>query len=114
MDIPDQTWNDALRQALIGRRPRSESMPEARSGRPMYAFWGEDLGFSAGDVHKDRAYRIYLAFDERGCIADVDTVVEGELISPCSGWFREALDAFDFQAVRDWCLDRTELPEGLL
>jgi hypothetical protein len=41
-------------------------------------------------------------------VTGVDVVVEGELISPCSGYFPEALDRFDFDAVRDWCLSHVE------
>ncbi len=77
----------------------------------MFSFWGEELGFRGGDVHAQRAYRIYLSYTPELVITGVQVVVEGELISPCSGYFPEALDEFDYEAVRDWCLRRTS-PAG--
>ena len=108
MELPDQTYNEMLRRELTGRILRADDMPRAHQGRPMYAFWGEELGFGAGDVHQTRAYRIYLSYDENRVITGVDVVVEGELISPCSGYFPEALDPFDYERVRDWCLSHVE------
>ena len=102
----DTSFNDSLRLCLLGRRLREDCMPEAHQGRPMFSFWGQDLGLEG--VYRDRAYRIYLSYDENCRITGVDPVVEGDLISPCSGWFPEALDRFDYEAVRDWCLRRTE------
>ena len=75
----------------------------------MFSFWGEELGFSGGDVHAQRAYRIYLRYNAAGLvITDARVVVEGELISPCSGYFPEALDEFDYQTVLDWCMKKTQ------
>ena len=108
MNELDLTCNRRLADALLGRTLRRDAMPEPHRGRPMYAFWGEELGFGPGDVHQSRAYRVYLDYDENRVITGVDVVVEGELISPCSGWFPEALDEFDYEAVRDWCLRHTE------
>lgn len=83
-------------------------MPLAHRGLPMFSFWGEELGFSGGDVHAQRAYRIYLRYDADLAITDARVVVEGELISPCSGYFPEALDEFDYQTVLDWCIKKTQ------
>lgn len=47
----------------------------------MFSFWGEELGFSGGDVHAQRAYRIYLDYGPEKVIDSVQVVVEGELIS---------------------------------
>ena len=74
----------------------------------MFSFWGEELGFPGGDVHAQRAYRIYLRYDADLVITDARVVVEGELISPCSGYFPEALDEFDYQTVLDWCMKKTQ------
>ena len=104
----DQTYNTQLRKALIGRKLMEDAMPTIHRGRPMFTFWGEDLGFASGDVHKDRAYRIYLDYNRERIVTDVDVVVEGDLISPCAGFFPESLDEFDFRAVLEWCLKRTE------
>ena len=108
MDMLDRSYNERLRSALIGRRLRADAMPEIHRGRPMFSFWGETLGFSANDVHSSRAYRIYLDYDDSLTITAADVVVEGELISPCSGYFPEALDQFDYETVLAWCLSRTE------
>ena len=83
-------------------------MPLAHRGLPMFSFWGEELGFSGSDVHAQRAYRIYLRYDADLVITDARVVVEGELISPCSGYFPEALDEFDYQTVLDWCMRKTQ------
>lgn len=107
MEILDTTYNDQLAHALEGRRLRPEFMPEAHRGRPMFSFWGEELGFSGSDVHAQRAYRIYLDYGPETVIRNVQVVVEGELISPCSGYFPEALDQFDYPAVLKWCMDHT-------
>ena len=104
----DTSYNNRLRQALIGRRLREDAMPLAHRGLPMFSFWGEELGFSGGDVHAQRAYRIYLRYDADLAITDARVVVEGELISPCSGYFPEALDEFDYQTVLDWCIKKTQ------
>ena len=108
MEMPDQTYNEMLRETLLGKRLRADRLPEAHQGRPMYAFWGEDLGFSFGDVHQSRAYRIYLDYAEDRVITGVDILVEGELISPCSGYYPETLDRFDYETVRNWCLRHLE------
>ena len=104
----DQTYNDKLRNALLGRRLLANAMPMIHRGRPMFSFWGEELGFGPGDVHQTRAYRIYLDYDDARTIRGLDIVVEGELISPCAGYFPEVLDEFDFPAVLNYCLQRTE------
>ena len=104
----DTSYNNRLRQSLIGRRLREDAMPLAHRGLPMFSFWGEELGFSGGDVHAQRAYRIYLRYNAGLVITDARVVVEGELISPCSGYFPEALDEFDYQTVLDWCMKKTQ------
>lgn len=108
MELLDQTYNQKLAQALTGRRLRRDRMPEAHRGRPMLAFWGEDAGIPPGDVHHHRAYRVYLDYGTDRIITGVQVVVEGELISPCSGYMPEALDAFDYEPVLAWCLAHTE------
>ena len=107
VEILDTTDNDKLAHALVGRRLNPAFMPEAHRGRPMFSFWGEELGFSGGDVHAQRAYRIYLDYGPEKVIDSVQVVVEGELISPCSGYFPEVLDQFDYPAVLKWCMART-------
>lgn len=106
----DQTYNRQLVQALLGRRLRPDQMPQAHRGRPMFPLWGEDAGLPPEDIHCHRAYRIYLSYDRNLTITDVEVVVEGELISPCSGYTPEALDQFDLEPVRNWCLARTQAP----
>lgn len=110
VEILDTTYNDKLTHALVGRRLNPAFMPEAHRGRPMFSFWGEELGFSGGDVHAQRAYRIYLDYGPEKVIDSVQVVVEGELISPCSGYFPEGLDQFDYPAVLKWCMARTLEP----
>ena len=110
VEILDTTYNDKLTHALVGRRLNPAFMPEAHRGRPMFSFWGEELGFSGGDVHAQRAYRIYLDYGPEKVIDSVQVVVEGELISPCSGYFPEVLDQFDYPAVLKWCMARTLEP----
>lgn len=110
MDTLDLSYNKALEQDLLGRKLMENDMPKAHRGRPMFSFWGEQLGFSGGDVHAQRAYRIYLSYDNHLVITGVQVIVEGELISPCSGYFPEALDQFDYEMVRNWCLKRTREP----
>ena len=110
VEILDTTYNDKLAHALVGRQLNPAFMPEAHRGRPMFSFWGEELGFSGGDVHAQRAYRIYLDYGPEKVIDSVQVVVEGELISPCSGYFPEVLDQFDYPAVLKWCMARTLEP----
>lgn len=110
VEILDTTYNDKLAHALVGRRLNPAFMPEVHRGRPMFSFWGEELGFSGGDVHAQRAYRIYLDYGPEKVIDSVQVVVEGELISPCSGYFPEVLDQFDYPAVLKWCTARTLEP----
>ncbi len=108
MEQLNQTYNQKFAAALRGRRVLENSLPQAFRGKPMFSFWGEDAGVDAGDVHCHRAYRIYLDYDENRVITDVEVVVEGDLISPCSGYRLEALDEFDFEPVLRWCLMHTE------
>lgn len=105
--MPDQTYNEQLRAALLGRRLLPEYMPRVHSSRPMFSFWGSDAGVPEGDIHGSRAYRIYLSYDEALTITGVDVVVDGELLSPCSGYAMEALDEFDYGPVLQWCLKHT-------
>lgn len=108
MDPLDTSYNQRLLHALTGRQLREDDMPKAHRGKPMFSFWGEQLGFSGGDVHAQRAYRVYLDYGEDRVITGGQVVVEGELISPCSGYFPEALDEFDYQIVLDWCMKHTQ------
>lgn len=90
VEILDTTYNDKLAHALVGRRLNPAFMPEAHRGRPMFSFWGEELGFSGGDVHAQRAYRIYLDYGPEKVIDSVQVVVEGELISRAAAISRRA------------------------
>lgn len=101
------TCNEMLIAFLTGRQLMPEYMPEKHLGREMFSLWGEDAGIPAGDIHHHRAYRIYLDYDENRIITDADIVVEGELLSPCSGFSYEQLDEFDYPAIRDWCARHT-------
>ena len=101
-------YNQKLRERLLGRRLRADAMPERHYGRPMLSLWGEDAGMTGSDVHSNRAYRIYLDYDETRTILSVDIVIEGELISPCSGYFHEELDEFDYAPILNWCLQHLE------
>ena len=103
-----QNYNQKFIAALIGRRLRENAPVQIRWGRPMLAFWGEDVGIPQGDVHFHRAYRIYLSYGADRRITDAEVIVEGELISPCSGYMMEELDEFDFLPVLHWCLAQTE------
>ena len=42
----DVAYNERLVRALIGRQLREDAMLQAQRGRPMFSFWGEELGFS--------------------------------------------------------------------
>ena len=108
--MPDSSFNQKLTHALLGRQLRPGQMPVAHSGRPMFSFWGEEVGLPEGDIHASRAYRIYLDYDETLCITEAEVVVDGELLSPCSGYAAEALDQFDYGPVLHWCLAHTDPP----
>lgn len=95
------SYNERLASALLGRRLSNPTSPVLR-------IMGDALGFPEGDVHATRFYRIFLTLDNAGIITHVHITVDGELISPCSGYFQEALDEFDVKAVTDWCLAQTE------
>lgn len=97
-------YNDQLISALLGRRLLAHSTAQA----PVLRTMGDALGFPEGDVHATRFYRVFLTLDDTGCIASARITVDGELISPCSGYFPETLDEFDVRAVTDWCLSQTE------
>ena len=104
----DQTYNEKLAQALIGRTLRPDAMPQAHALGPMFSFWGSDAGLGPGDIHASRAYRIYVDYGGDLVIRDVRVVVDGELLSPCSGYAMEALDQFDYGPVLAWCLARMD------
>lgn len=104
----DQTYNEKLVSALLGRKLMPKHMPRSHRGRPMFSLWGEEAGIETGDIHATRAYRIYVTYDDNLTITDADVVVDGELISPCSGYWPEALDEFDYPAILRWCLRHTE------
>lgn len=103
----DNCRNEKLAAALIGRRLSPAYMPEIHHAGPMFSLWGEDAGIPAGDVHFHRAYRIYVRYDADLTITGARVVVEGELLSPCSGYAMEALDQFDYPAILEWCLRHT-------
>ena len=92
-----QHYNDLLISALLGRS----------ASTPVLSTMGEALGFPEGDVHATRFYRIFLTRDECSTITAARVVVDGDLISPCSGYFPEVLDEFDYDAVLNWCLKNT-------
>lgn len=104
--MSDLFYNQQLKAALLGRKLLQ--MPVVHTHRPMFSFWGKDAGLPADDIHFDRAYRIYLTYDEALTITDVDVVVDGELLSPCSGYAPEVLDQFDYEPVLRWCLAHTD------
>lgn len=104
----DETYNNLLRQALLGRKVRTDRMPVIHRCRPMLSFWGSDAGIPSGDIHHNRCYRIYLDYTEARTITVVDVVVDGELLSPCSGYAYEALDEFDYPLILEYCLSLTE------
>ena len=102
-------YNEILVSSLLGRKLKEEYRSPARPRNALISFMGEALGFSEGDVHTTRFYRLFLTLDETRTITDARVVVDGDLISPCSGYFPETLDEFDHQAVIDHCLSKTEL-----
>lgn len=95
--------SDPLATAIRGRK-----LPV--SGSPVLTIMGYQLGFPEGDVHANRFYRIYLSLDDTGSIQDVHIAIDGDLISPCSGYFPEMLDEFDLVPVMNWCLSQTIRP----
>lgn len=103
-----QNYNDTLISVLPGRKLREEYISPARPLSGLISFMGEALGFPEGDVHATRFYRIFLTLDGNRIITDARIVVDGDLISPCSGYFPETLDEFDHQAVIARCLSATE------
>jgi hypothetical protein len=104
----DQTYNQKLRAALVGRRLRQDCMPELVQGDYVFSLWGQDAGIPEDDIHASRAYRIYVDFDAARTITGLSVLVDGELLSPCCGYALEALDELDWEAIRDWCLRRVE------
>ncbi len=90
-----ESYNQQLTEFLTGRYFSGE--------KTVLNTMGDALGFPEGDVHATRFYRIFLTLSRDGCITDVRVVVDGELISPCSGYFPEVLDEFDYLPVKHWC-----------
>ena len=107
--MTDTDYGARLTDALIGRRLLPDCMPRAHRGRPMFSFWGTELGFSEDDIHATQAYRIYIDYDENLIITGADIVVEGEIISPCSGFRYENPDRFDYAPLLKWCMEHTGL-----
>lgn len=101
------TWNDKLTQFLIGRHLREDCMPIVHLGKERFSFSGEDLGFSGGDIHARRAYQIFIERNSENLITDAFVVIEGELLSPCSGFAYEELDEFDYPIILRWCEEHT-------
>lgn len=87
----DVAYNERLVRALIGRQLREDAMPQTHRGRPMFSFWGEELGFSGGDVHAQRAYRIYLSYDENRVITECASCGRRGADQPMQRYFPEAL-----------------------
>lgn len=90
-------YNDRLISALLGRS----------CDQSQLSVMGEALGFSERDVHATRFYRLFLTRDTANTITDALIKVDGDLISPCSGYFPEMLDEFDFEPFLRWCLSHT-------
>lgn len=101
------TWNEKLTTFLTGRRLKEDHMPTAHLGRERFSFWGEEAGFSDGDIHAHRAYQIFIDRNEDNVITDAFVVIEGELLSPCSGFAYEELDEFDYPVILKWCQAHT-------
>lgn len=103
-----QNYNELAGSALLGRKLKEAYISPARPHSGLISFMGETLGFPEGDVHATRFYRIFLTLDPNRSINEVRIVVDGDLISPCSGYFPEVLDEFDYQAVMAHCLKHTD------
>lgn len=97
--MDQQHYNNQLVSALLGRK----------ASVPVLSTMGENLGFPEGDVHATRFYRIFLARTSEQRITAARVVVDGDLISPCSGYFPEVLDEFDYDRVLAWCLEETTI-----
>ena len=110
--MQSENYHELLLSALRGRKIHPDYPPIAHRNRPMLSFWGEEAGMVGGDIHAHRAYRLYLDYNDAGIIEDASLVIEGDLISPCSGYWYETLDELDYKPVLDWCLSHT-LPREL-
>lgn len=97
-------YNEKLSAALLGRRLKPEHIPVATPNQCVISFMGRELGFSEEDVHCNRFYRIILTLSPAGLVRDVRILVDGDLISPCSGYYPEILDQFDYTPVLNHCL----------
>lgn len=106
MDEP-LSFDQRLCGALVGRQLRPDRLPTLHRGQPQFRLWGADAGFSADDIHADRFYRIHLDYGPDLIIRKAAVFVDGELISPCSGFRPETLDEFDYEPILNWCLDQT-------
>lgn len=106
------SFDQRLIHALVGRRLRPDRMPDLHQGQPQFRLWGADAGFHPDDIHADRFYRIHLEYGPDLVIRSAAVFVDGELISPCSGFRAESLDEFDYGPVLAWCLERT-LPNSI-
>ncbi len=93
-------WIERQRRELLGR-PMPKHLSD--SGEVQLSFMGWAAGFSESDIHCNRLYQLILIPDGDGNIGDVEILVVGELISPCSGYQPETLDEFDFPNVLRWC-----------
>lgn len=102
------SYNEKAVSALLGRKLKEELISPARPRSGLISFMGQALGFSEGDVHATRFYRVFLTLGDDRTILDARILVDGDLISPCSGYFPEVLDEFDHRAVIDHCLSKTE------
>ncbi len=107
MDV-DYSYNDRLVSELIGHRLREDCSPRVYRGSPVLEFWGEEVGFPESDIHSTQAYRIYLEYDAGRVITDAWVQIDGEILSPCSGYSQEVLDRFDYAPVLAWCRERLE------
>ncbi len=103
----EQNYNARLIRALTGRRLHPDYPPQDGKLGPMLTFWGSEAGLTGGDVHQNWNYRIYVRFGADRVITGGYVVIEGDLLSPCSGYSYEALEALDYPAVLNWCLRHT-------
>lgn len=101
-------YNRMLETALTGRYLMEEYPPHTHLGSRRFTLWGEEAGLTGSDIHSSRVYNIYIQTDDTGVITEARVVIEGELLSPCSGYAYEALDEFDYPHILAWCLARTK------
>ncbi len=97
------SYHHQIVSALTGR-----ICPQAMGNKSfVLSTMGSALGFPEDDVHANRFYRVFLTLDHTGTILSALVRIDGDLISPCSGYFPEEPDEFDCKPVLEWCLSQT-------